>query len=52
MNNKLNNMLEEYFKNSDAKNMEELNEKLQEFIEKYNNNEIEYENPPLDNAYE
>ena len=52
MNNKLNNMLEEFFKNSDAKNMDELNEKLQEFIEKYNNNEIEYENTPLDNAYE
>lgn len=29
-----------------------FNNMLQEFIQKYNNNEIEYENTPLDDAYE
>lgn len=29
-----------------------MNEKLNEFIEKYNSNEIEYEETPLDKAYE
>ena len=52
MNNKLNNMINEFFENVDAKNENELNEKLQEFIQKYNNDEINYENTPLDDAYE
>lgn len=34
------------------KNIDEANEKLQEFIKMYNNGEIEYENTPLDDAYE
>ena len=52
MDNKFNNMLNEFFANTDAKNDEELNEKLQEFIAKYNNGEIDYTNTILDNAYE
>lgn len=52
MNNKFNNMVNEFLNNTDAKNIDELNEKLQEFIQKYNNNEIEYQNTLLDDAYE
>lgn len=52
MDNKFNNMLNEFFANTDAKNDEELEEKLQEFIAKYNNGEIEYANTILDDAYE
>lgn len=52
MDNKLNNMLNEFFANTDAQNDEELNEKLQEFIVKYNNGEIDYTNTILDDAYE
>ena len=52
MNNKLNNMLNEFLANIDAKDEKELNEKLQEFIQKYNAGEIKYENTILDDAYE
>ena len=52
MNNKLNNMLNEFLANTDAKDEKELNEKLQDFIQKYNAGEIEYENTLLDDAYE
>ena len=52
MDNKFNNMLQEFLKNNNVKSIDEANEKIQEFIEKYNNNEIEYENTPLDDAYE
>ena len=52
MNNKTNNMLNEFLENCDIEDEEELNEKLQEFTEKYNNGEIEYKNTPLDDAYE
>jgi hypothetical protein len=52
MNNKLNNMLEEFFKNNNVDNIDDANKKLQEFIQMYNNGEIEYENRPLDDAYE
>lgn len=52
MDNKLNNMLNNFFENVGDCSEEELNEKLQEFIEKYNNNEIEYESTNLDKAYE
>lgn len=52
MNNKLNNMINDFLANTDAKDEKELNEKLQEFILKMNNDEIEYENTPLDDAYE
>lgn len=52
MDNKFNNMLNEFFANTNAKNDEELNEKLQEFIKRYNNGEIEYQNTALDDAYE
>ena len=41
MNNKFNNMLQEFLKDNNVKNIDEANEKLQEFIKKYNNNEIE-----------
>lgn len=50
MNNKLNNMLNDFLAN--AKNEKELNEKLQEFMLKYRAGEIEYTNTPLDDAYE
>ena len=50
MDNKLNNMINEFLK--DAKDKDELNEKLQEFMERYNNGEIEYENTILDDAYD
>ena len=52
MDNKFNNMLQEFLKNNNVKNIDEANEKLQEFIEMYNNGEIEYKNTPLDDAYE
>ena len=52
MNNKLNNMLNEFLANTDAKDEKELNEKLQDFIQKYNAGEIKYENTILDDAYE
>lgn len=52
MNNELNNMMNEFFKNVDAKDDKELNKKLQEFMKKYNAGEIEYEKTPLDIAYE
>ncbi len=52
MDNKFNNMLNEFLTNTDAKDKKELDEKLQEFIQKYNEGEIEYENTVLDDAYE
>ena len=52
MDNKFNNMINEFLANTDAKNEKELNEKLQEFMQKYNSGEIEYENTILDDAYE
>ena len=52
MDNKFNNILNDFFENVDAKNEDELNDKLQEFIAKYNNGEIEYTNTILDDAYE
>ena len=52
MDNKFNNMLQEFLKNNNVKNIDEANEKIKEFIEKYNNGEMEYKNTPLDDAYE
>ena len=52
MDNKLNNMINEFLANTNAKYEKELNEELQKFIEKYNRNEINYENTILDDAYE
>lgn len=52
MDNKFNNMINEFLANIDTKDEDELNEKLQEFIKKYNAGEIEYENTILDDAYE
>ena len=52
MNNKFNNMLQEFLKNNNVKDIDEANEKLQEFIKMYNNGEMEYKNTPLDDAYE
>ncbi len=45
-------MINEFLANTDAKDEKELNEKLQEFIEKYNAGEVKYENTILDDAYE
>ena len=39
MDNKFNNMINEFLQNVDAKDDKELNEKLQEFMKKYNNGE-------------
>ena len=52
MDNKLNNMIQQFIENNNIDNIDELNEKMQDFLEKYNNGEIEYENTPLDDAYE
>ena len=52
MDNKLNNIINEFFENTDAKNDEELNNQLQELMEKYNNGEIDYVNTAMDDAYE
>ena len=52
MDDKFNNMINEFFKNSNFEDENELNEKLQEFMKKYNAGEIEYENTILDDAYE
>lgn len=52
MDNKMNNMIKEFLENTDAKNEEELNKALGKFFEQYNNGEIDYENTPLDEAYE
>ena len=52
MNNKLNNMLNDFLANANIKDENELNEKLQEFIANYNTGEIEYENTLLDDAYD
>ena len=52
MNNKLNNMLEEFFKNNNVDNIDDANKKMQEFIKMYNNGDLKYENTPLDDAYE
>ena len=52
MNNKLNNMLNKFMKESNATTKEEMNKALQEFMIKYNAGEIEYKNTPLDDAYE
>lgn len=52
MNNKLNNMIQQFIEDNNIENIDELNEKMQGFLEKYNNGEIEYENTPLDDAYE
>lgn len=52
MDNKFYKALQEFLKDQGVQDLDEANEKLQEFIEKYNNGEIEYENTPLDEAYE
>ncbi len=52
MDNKFNNMLQEFLKNNNVESIDEANDKLQKFIGMYNNGEIEYENTPLDDAYE
>ena len=52
MDNKMNNMIKEFLENTDAKNEDKLNEAFGKFIEQYNAGEIEYENTPLDEAYE
>lgn len=52
MDNKFNNMLQDFLKNNNVENIDEANEKLQEFINMYNSGEIEYKNTPLDDAYE
>jgi len=52
MDNKFNNMLQDFLKNNNVDDIDEANEKLQEFIKMYNNGEIEYKNTPLDDALE
>ena len=52
MDNKFNNMLQEFLEKNNVKDINDANEKLQEFIKMYNNGEIEYKNTPFDEAYE
>lgn len=52
MNNKFNNMLQEFLKNNDDQNIDEVNEELQEFLKKYNNGEIKCEDTILYEAYD
>lgn len=52
MDNKFNSMLQEFLKNNNVKDIDDANEKLQEFMRMYNNGEIEYKNTPFDEAYE
>lgn len=52
MDNKFNNMLQEFLEKNNVKDINDANEKLQEFIKMYNNGEIEYKNTPPDEAYE
>ena len=52
MDNKFNNMIQEFFEKNNIENIDEANEKLQEFMKMYNNGEIEYQNTPLDDAYQ
>ena len=52
MNNKLNNLLNEFLEQNQDLTEEELDQKLQEFIGDYNNDLLDYEVTPLDEAYE
>lgn len=57
LDNKFHNMLQDYMNNLKKNSKKELtkkelNEKIQEFINKYNADELEYENTPLDEANE
>lgn len=52
MNNKLNNLLNEFFEKNEGKSEEEINKELQKFIMEYNNDEFDYANTILDDAYE
>lgn len=52
MNNKLNNLLNDFLKENEGASKEELNKKLQEFMLKYNAGLLHYENTSLDDAYE
>lgn len=49
---KFNGALNEFLSDVGDINEDELNERLQEFVEKYNNGEINYENIAMDQAYE
>lgn len=49
---KFNGALNDFFSDIGDVNENELEEKLQEFVEKYNNGEIDYENTAMDQAYE
>lgn len=52
MNNKLNNMLNDFLAKNETKTEEELNKKLEEFMLKYNAGLMDYVNTPLDDAYD
>lgn len=52
MDNKLNNLLNEFFSKANPKDEKEANQLLQEFIKNYNEGNIEYEETPLDKANE
>ena len=52
MNNKLNNLLNDFLKENEVASKEELDKKLQEFMMKYNMGLLQYENTSLDDAYE
>lgn len=52
MNNKLNNMINEFLENVDVNDERGVEELLQEFTEKYNSGDYVYENTIMDDAYE
>lgn len=46
MDNKLNNMLNEFFKNAEPKDIDEANKLLDEFMKNYNEGNVEYKETP------
>jgi len=52
MDNKMNKMLNNFFKEHEGKSEEDIKKALSEFMDKFNNGEIEYEETPLDKAYQ
>lgn len=52
MDNKLYNMLNDFFENNEFESEKDRDEKIREFIMKYNAGLIQYEKTPLDRAYE
>ena len=52
MDNKFNNMLNKFMENANLETDDDIQKALDEFVKKYNDGDIEYENTALDDAYE